>query len=73
MKKVLENMLDGILVIVVNGQGIKAVVEDQGVCQVFVSDSVEELLKKISTFNPVSCEKEKTQQGGSDDKVGRDD
>lgn len=53
IKKVLQNMLDGTLTITVNGQGVKAVVEDQGVCAVYTADTVEELLEKLSSFDPI--------------------
>ena len=58
IKEVLQRMLDGTLTITVNGQGVKAVVEDQGVCQVYTADTVEELLDKISSFDPVALSKE---------------
>jgi hypothetical protein len=53
IKRVLQNMLDGTLTITVNGQGVKAVIEDQGVCQVYTADTVEELLEKLSSFDPI--------------------
>ncbi|GEM_PF-2993856 len=53
IKKVLQNMLDGTLTITVSGQGVKAIVEDQGVCQVYTADTVEELLEKLSFFDPI--------------------
>ncbi len=52
--KVLQNMLDGTLTITVNGQGVKAVIEDQGICAVFTGDTVEEVLEKLANFDPIS-------------------
>ncbi|SMO59877.1 hypothetical protein SAMN06269117_11368 [Balnearium lithotrophicum] len=53
VERVLKNMLDGTLTITVNGQGVKVVVEDQGICAVYTADTVEEALKKASTFDPM--------------------
>ena len=53
IREVLQNMLDGTLTITVNGQGVKAVIEDQGVCAVYCADTVEELLEKLQSFDPL--------------------
>jgi len=53
IEKVLQNMLDGTLTVTVNGQGVKVVIEDQGVCAVYTADTVEEALAKAAGFDPI--------------------
>ena len=53
IRKVLQNMLDGTMTIQVNGQGVKIIIEDQGVCAVYTADTVEEALTKVADFDPV--------------------
>ena len=36
----------------VNGQGVKVIIEDQGVCAVYTADTVEEALTKAADFDP---------------------
>ena len=50
-------MLDGTLTVTVNGQGVKVIIEDQGVCAVYTADTVEEALAKAAGFDPIKLSK----------------
>jgi len=56
LERLLAEMLDGTLTITVNGQGIKAVVEEQGNCTVIYADTVEEFMQKIADVNLLEVE-----------------
>jgi hypothetical protein len=51
VEKLLSEMLDGTLTITVNGQGVKAVIEEQGIAQVICADTLAEFMQKIANVN----------------------
>jgi predicted GNAT family acetyltransferase len=56
LERLLAEMLDGTLTITVNGQGVKAVIEEQGIAQVVCADTVEEFMQKIANVNLLEVE-----------------
>ena len=56
LERLLAEMLDGTLTITVNGQGVKAVIEEQGVTQVVCADTIEEFMQKIANVNLLEVE-----------------
>jgi len=56
LERLLAEMLDGTLTITVNGQGVKAIIEEQGIAQVVCADTVEEFMQKIANVNLLEVE-----------------